>query len=319
MSVPDEPGLSWAELDELADYAAGVLSGAPAYRIAELVGTDERWAAAYAALSAAEPVVRSALQAAAQVTPAIPDDVAARLEAALVMGPADRSAAPVQRHSSAHTRTAAAPPTRPRSGSGRHARSGPGGREDGRRRRTLTGIAAAVLILAGVGGVAAVARDLWSTQRESTAADMGTFASAENGAGVPDDAAEPPAAAPTPVASPGLRAGAQLLASGTDYQPDTLHQLADLPLPEKTLGSAAAQFDSDDALGRLTAADRLDQCLASVAAIHPGTVTAVDFARFQGEPAAVLLIQHSNSSTVVAVGVDCGVASADVLASVEVG
>src|SRR5262245_36495761 len=59
MSVPNEPELSWAELDQLADYAAGALTGAPASRVADLLRTDDRWAAAYAALSAAEPFVQS--------------------------------------------------------------------------------------------------------------------------------------------------------------------------------------------------------------------------------------------------------------------
>src|SRR5688572_12173326 len=118
MSEPaNGSALTWAELDELADYAAGVLSGAPAERIAELLRTDERWAAAHAALVAAEPVVRTALHAAATIPPSLPDDVAARLEAAL--GDARTAARPAGRlpvgpGPAAPRPGAAGPPSRPR-------------------------------------------------------------------------------------------------------------------------------------------------------------------------------------------------------------
>ena len=63
------------ELDRLADYAAGVLSGRDEAETANLVRTEPHWAHAYTALVRADATVRSGLRDAG--TPvAMPADVA---------------------------------------------------------------------------------------------------------------------------------------------------------------------------------------------------------------------------------------------------
>jgi hypothetical protein len=47
-------------------------------------------------------------------------------------------------------------------------------------------------------------------------------------------------------------------------------------------------------------------------------VAVVDFARFEGDPALIMVVRNGAVSTVVAVGPDCGNGGADELASVEV-
>lgn len=299
-------GLTWEELDELADYVAGTLTGASADRVATLIRTDHRWAAAHAALTEAEPVVRAALQAAAADPPPLPDDVAARLDA---LGQAwrgdqdvvDASRATRHRGPASPRRPGSAPPTRSRAG------AAPGRS----RRRMLVRVAAAVLVLGAIGGFTALAREfLVSGAPASTAADA--FA----------EGMEPPAApneSPM-VATPGAitdMSGADIFSSGTDYRRDTLPQAAALKTESLGAGPEAARAD-DGAFSRLSTQDQLRACITAVGSVHPGSVVVVDYARFEGEPAVILLVQQENVSTVVAVGLDCGIAGPDVLASVQV-
>jgi hypothetical protein len=101
-----------------------------------------------------------------------------------------------------------------------------------------------------------------------------------------------------------------LVATGTDYQPSTLPAF-DPPRGEDgelpPLGPLQPLGDE----GRLLA------CLSAVTAEHPGTATIVDFARYRGDPALVMLLQHAGGSTVVVVGPSCNLGNADVLAAVK--
>ena len=77
----DEPGLTEADLDRLADYGAGVLDADEADAVASLVATDPRWAAVYAQLAGADAAVARLLRA-DHDDDALPADVAARLDVA---------------------------------------------------------------------------------------------------------------------------------------------------------------------------------------------------------------------------------------------
>ncbi len=319
-----ERQLTWAELDLVADFTAGALSGPDADQIAMLVRTDPRWSAAYTALVAAEPLVRSALQTAAEAAPAMPAEVASRLGAALAgIRPEPRRQPPARpgarRHISAPGRHQPAAPS-----------SGPGRRRVGaadrrRTRRLLTGAAAALMAIAVVGGIALVARFV-----PPPASEMAGDAPAVEAAG---DAQSSPMLAPTAGtgADGGLLAGIQVLRTGTDYQADTLDLLADRPMPppaaspdsaEAAPGTAAdadrAAFQTAEELSRLATPAGFEQCLAAVATIQSGEVVAADFAEYEGAPAVVFLIRSGSSSTVIAVGPDCGEGGADELAVVDV-
>ncbi|HKT05797.1 MAG TPA: hypothetical protein VJT31_40320, partial [Rugosimonospora sp.] len=65
------------DLDQLADYAAGLLDPAEAAEVEHLLATRPAWARTLAALTAAQPLVQAAL--AELASPPVPDDVAARL------------------------------------------------------------------------------------------------------------------------------------------------------------------------------------------------------------------------------------------------
>jgi hypothetical protein len=179
-------------------------------------------------------------------------------------------------------------------------------------------IAAAVLLLTAIGGVTTVASGLLTRGLPGTSA-ADSPAQGED-AGVVSAPSEVPPMAGAPEATVDELAGTLLLATGTDYRHDTLSQLAadPLPLPLRTFDTRDTEFRAEAELSDLTTVDRLQACLAEVGLIHPGPVVTVDFARFEGEPAAILVVRQSDSSTVVAVGSDCGAAGADILASVEV-
>ena len=58
MTTPDpQPPLSWDELEQLADYGAGLLAGPDADRIDHLIDTDPRWAAAHTTLQNTEATI----------------------------------------------------------------------------------------------------------------------------------------------------------------------------------------------------------------------------------------------------------------------
>lgn len=305
-------GLTWDDLDQLADYAAGALTGAESERIAALIQTDERWAAAHAELVAAEPLVRAALHSAAETPVSMPDDVASRIEAALADTRLDRSDQSARSSQSGR--------------SGRAARSGrpdrphpvrPGSRSR-RRSPVLARVAAGVLAVAVLSGVGAVARTVLS---EAGGVPMMAAEDADPDPGQEGPVSEP-AAAP-PVTDSAARPLVQ--ASGTDYSLDSLPALADLA-EQAQVEATRSQDSAIGEFGKLTVAPTLsdlatpgglDRCLAEVGRRHPGEIAVVDFAQFEGEPALVIVVRQSTSSTVVAVGSECGTAGADELAAVR--
>jgi hypothetical protein len=304
-------GLTWADLDRLADWAAGQLTGAEADRVATLVATDPHWAAAHAALTRAEPAVRSSLHAAAEPT-LMPPDVAERLATALASVPLTPRPASMRTGPGPSRPPSQRPPARP-----------PASRP-ARRRAVVAGFAALVLI-AGFGGATLI---------------RGLLVSVIPAAGAPeanrdDGLIDPSWAAPGAPQSTGSLNGEAVdtpgpLASWRYDLPlpdiyiseDDDYEYADLVALSATWAGQITRLGdpklSTDQLP--TTPQQLAACLAGVVAAHPGVVTRVLIARYQGEPALFLAIRGTQTDLIVVVGPHCGEAGAtDELASVEVG
>jgi len=294
------PGPVEVDLDRLADYAAGVLDNADAADVSRLIATEPGWSSAYLALVAADAATRRELRAYAQshLEP-MPADVVARLEQAF----------------EAPTRTPVA---------ARHAHVASIAQAR-RRRRVFAGLAAAAAAVVAIAGGITVAGGLIDRTTSESGAGSAALSEGSDGA----------APAPPPV-----------LASGLDYRRETLgrlEQYARSVFAQSAAGTptAAAPRDSrpssrtgftdttretplvrEDvaaALRRLAEPTALRTCLDAIATAHPGVATAVDFARFDGAPALIVLVRTGQGgSTVVAVGPSCGVAGTDERASAPV-
>lgn len=286
-------GESWTsgevDLDALADYTAGVLDGAEAATIANLVATDPRWGSAHTALLTSVTAVRRDLRAAAAAPARMPDDVAARLDRALA-AEAGRGGVVVSLDA---------------------ARS--------RRRRIATAVvgtaAAAVAVLGGL----SIAAQL----------NFGGQAGTADVAPAAEGGAPGRAEAPLPPAAPSFSSagGPVLLVSGRDYTAQTVSVLtAGAPaaapesagktaMPDAAFGDAA-RGAVGGALARLAPPAALQECLDAINASYPGVARTVDYARYEGVPALLAAVQQGTSLMIVIVGPDCGLADADVIATV---
>jgi hypothetical protein len=129
--------------------------------------------------------------------------------------------------------------------------------------------------------------------------------------------------APQPPAGPG---GPLLVASGTNYTDATLSALARSAaspeiLADPNSASVSPYLDARGSVPRLLEGadvtsvadpDELAACLRSIAGAHPGRPEAVDYARYAGRPALIVVLRDGASVTVVAVGPACGRGGADV-------
>jgi hypothetical protein len=285
---PETHDLTWSELDRLADYTADALSAADAAFVARLVATDPRWSAAHRALRQAEVAVRADLATAAAQHSPMPDDVAEQIDAALRRLTPTVISLDAARHK--------------------------------RRRAFTAGIAAAAATVVAVIGGIALNTSLVQTQTGSPAME------ADGSAG--RDAPNVPGPAPSALAGAdaGPAARARVLASGIDYRLDTLPQLAAQAPPPgpsnefKTEQSPQfAAGEAPDGLARLATPAGLADCLRAVNRSYPGVAVVLDYARFDGLPALVIVIQQTGSSKVIAVGANCGVADTDEQAAVSAG
>jgi hypothetical protein len=177
-----------------------------------------------------------------------------------------------------------------------------------RRRRTMARLAGAAAAAVAVGGgIAAVTQSSIFTV-------AGTAERADTAAGAP---------APVPPAAAG--AGPRVLASGTDYELDSLPALSATAYPfaadsgalksDAPRAAAEAAGAAGGPLTRLTGA-ALQTCLDAVLGRHPGTVAVLDYARYLGQPSLVIVVRQVAGSIVVAVGEDCGLAGPDEKAAV---
>jgi hypothetical protein len=276
------------DLDRLADFVGGALDGTPdAEAVRHLITSDPVWADAYTALVSADEVVRGQLHDLGSEAPAVPDDVLQRLDAALA------GAAP--------PRLKVVPPVRDELAERRN-----------RRRRWTVGLAtaAAVLVCGSIGFT--VLRNA-PMQRDTASSSAG------NGA-----------AAPPKAAAPASSGGTAVFSSGRDYSVDSLRTLGLLSGQNVAKSPNAMQEntgagDSADApgpmraeeptavpsgLAPLDAPDTRAACLNAIVAQYGGTIVIVDYARFQGAPALIVLLDGASFAGggrgVVVVGPRCG-------------
>jgi len=281
------------DLDRLADYVGGALDGTPdAATVAQLVATDPRWTSAYEALLSAGAAVRTDLGALAAEPVTIPDDVAARLDAAF----------------------AGEPPL-----AARRLTALPGGR-DGTKQRTrrrrwagAVGVAASVLVFGA--GLVSVAPHL----------NGGNDKSATTAGGAPDNSASSPGEPLAADRGYDAKAGG-VRASGFDYDRDSLSALdaqskatrqpnaaTEGAGPGALAAPTAPTIDPSavpEALRRLVDPEARAVCLKAILAEYGGTVSLLDYARYQGNPVLVVLLdgahQVPNRKWVVVVGPSCG-------------
>jgi hypothetical protein len=117
--------------------------------------------------------------------------------------------------------------------------------------------------------------------------------------------------------------GPVLVASGTDYTVATLAQLSraaalvtadpDVPrIADRRLVLPAPLRDAAEQ--KVADPSELTECLAAVTATYQGVPSVVDYARFGGAPALVIVLWNRPVTTVVAVGPDCGSRDLDLIA-----
>ncbi|WP_238009619.1 hypothetical protein KZZ52_60070 [Dactylosporangium sp. AC04546] len=288
-----------ADLDRLADFVGGALDGTPeADDVRRLVSTDEAWAEAYAALVTADATVRDGLRSFGSEAAAVPLDVQQRLDAALraaiTAPPADASVVDLARAREARKR---------------------------RRQRWMVGLAAAaaVLVCGGVGVQVIRQQSLGGSDSASTSG-----LPPQNG---PGEAATPanPQLNGGQAESGGTRAavgGSAIVVTGRDYAPDTVGQLAQSasapasPLDAKDGSANKTDLAGDvpDPLRRLGDPTARAACLTAITREYGGQVVLVDYARFQGQPALVVILDGTRVGAgkrlVVVVGPDCGIGNA---------
>jgi hypothetical protein len=276
------------DLDRLADFVGGALDGTPdADAVRHLIANDAGWADAYTALVSADEAVRGHLHALGSEAPAVPDDVLQRLDAALAAAAPPRlKLIPGERDELAARRT--------------------------RRRRWTVGLAtAAAVLVCGSIGVAVLRSAPFAQNSATSSADRA------GGAAVPPKAAEG-------------SGGTAVYSSGRDYGPDSLRSLALLgglnaagkspaqmqqetgsgpgngPGPLRAVEPSAVPSD----LAPLNDPAAREACLSAIVTQYGGRVALVDYARFQGAPALVVLLDGATFAgggrLAVVVGPQCG-------------
>jgi hypothetical protein len=308
------------ELDLLADYAAGVLDPAQAAEVEERLRTEPRWAAAMDALLVADAAVRADLRDLAP--PAMPDDVADRIDRALRSAdhdrPGDRRLTPVE---SAHRSAADRRPP------GRSTSTGPRSAARRRRLRLVTGIgAAAAAVGLALAGLAGLGGGLNSPT--SAIPGLGQADTANDGGRGAAEGPQPTSGEGSPVQG---ESGLTVFTSSGNYTAQTLSQLALKAPGSERPPMAPAPAVTDDTtlwwvpdavrqavpppLARLTDPAALTACLNAIGLTHPGRAVLVDYATYEGRPALLVVVRFGDSATVVAVGPDCGLVGPDELAT----
>jgi hypothetical protein len=294
--------INQSDLDLLADYVGGALDGtSEADQVSERIRSDIAWAAAYAELVAATDDVQARLRGLGGEPEPMPADVWSRLEATLLAEP------PLSEPAAHSVVPAPVGPSRP-------VDNRPAGRPTGHRRRRWAPVLVGIVILAALGlGISAL-RPLVGAEEDS---GSGTTAAA------PDSATAAPAAR---------------VATGRDYTEKTLILATDFgnanTLSQQTpaaggqdqeKSSSPAPFSSFAApvpteLTRLLAPEALSRCLQGVGGVIPGDVVGVDYAKYAGSSALIVVVRAADGSRWVGVaGPDCGVNGPDLVLSRRVG
>ena len=314
--------LTGAEFDRLVDYLADALEPHDAAQVRRLVTEEPRWSSAHTALVRSDALVRDALAGAAVPAVAMPADVAARIDDALrdLARTPDLDSVP----SVAGLDSVVIVPSLVSSLAAARAR----------RRRLISTISAAAAAVVAVGGGVSVAANLFG------AADKAASTSALDNAGPAQAPSPREAGSATGAPAMSLPGSATFLASGTNYSMETLGSamaplaaaaepaegadsniatpqyagnIATPQYADKQLGPVppAVRDGAPVALTRLLDPAALSACLDAIRTFTPGWVATIDYARFAGEPALVVLVRSGVTSTAVAVGPDCGRSGAD--------
>jgi hypothetical protein len=273
------------DLDRLADFVGGALDGtSDAEDVRHLIATDTRWAEAYVSVMSADALVRSELGAFATTGEPMPADVAARLDQVLRDLPPLTRTAPVIQLEDARRR---------------------------RRRFTIALSTAAAIVVVGFASVVVVPL-LAGQATKSTS-------------GRPDAALAPA------IGSARSSGDVVLLATGADYRPETLAsaprlsswsargsgglQAKDQGAPNEaasaTVGTPYSAAGIPAELTRLAEPAARVACIATIVARYGGRVAVMDLARFQGAPAATVLVEGTalagaGHTLAVVVGSACG-------------
>jgi hypothetical protein len=259
--------------DRLADYAAGLLDGTPdAEQIAHLVQTDPGWAHAHEQLRAVDRLVVADLAALASTPEPMPAEVAARLEAALA----------AEEHAGSRTVVSL----------------------DARRRRRHWAVAAGA-IAAGVAALAFIGPQVLGGG--SAHEDLATSDAGGNGTG---ESVVAPAAP--------QESGLIVTASGVDYGRGSQFRANDQgkvsEFDEQPRSNAegtpprSARLTVPPELARLNTAETRQDCLTAIVGQYGGRPLSVDYARFEGKPALMVVLADAGNrpARMVAAGPDCG-------------
>jgi hypothetical protein len=322
----DGAGRGGVDWDLLADHLGGALAGTPEQgRVAHLIATDPGWARAAARLGGALDAVAGDLHAVAP-PPAMPDDVAARLDSVLRTLPPDPSAGIAGPPRPARPRRSESPGPPGHRPPARRPEAGPPSRAARRRRRNRW--SALLAAAAGVAAFAAIGLGPLGLADGITADFSGGDDGAEeadapaDGGGDADDPAAPLEGAPDSQAeaapdSEGVTRP-PMAASGQNYQPGS-PDLVDEAAPGN-LAPIAPDVQQErpdqrvpiggevpDELATLWADP--DPCLRAVHAGYrpdPVEIQLVDFARFEDRPALVIWLTADGNREVLVTGPDCG-------------
>jgi hypothetical protein len=267
------------DLDRLADYVGGALDGTPdADAVRHLVETDPSWRRAHIDLVDALPAVRLDLSRLRDLDPVMPADLAARLDRALAASPVPKSNVV----SLAERR--------------------------GRRQRWLTaaGVAASIAVCSIVG--VSVVRNGGITNDTSAGGDVRFSQEDNSGTRLNKDS---PGGAGQPGVAPPAAAG-NVISSGNDYAIGEWGSLPSSPARalDQTEARGPAAMNAPAPLARLLDPAARAKCLNAITREYGGTVSLVDFAKFQGVPAVVVVLTGTKVAAggrwIVVVGPTCG-------------
>jgi hypothetical protein len=111
----------------------------------------------------------------------------------------------------------------------------------------------------------------------------------------------------TAAQAPALDTGrAPIRYSQNDYTAATLPGTYVAAEGSGTTNYSAQGAERDGPLVRLTDPVALSECLSAVTAAHPGTVTLVEFARYEHQPAVIVVVTDGSAARTVVVGPNCG-------------
>jgi hypothetical protein len=265
------------DIERLADYAAGALPRREAAKVARLAEADPTVAQMLAELTEGQQRAQASLRS--LPSEPIPDDVATYVSAAW----------------------------RAEAGRTTARRGRPAARRWWRPATALAGVAAALTAVAVAVSVL----------------HAGSGTNARSAATNPQSGSGNALNSQLPAGPPGVLT----LSSGTNYTQATLGAIAATRIAAadknafasgaKALqplgGSPFAAESVPASLDRLRGPNALAACLQALAAVQPGTVTSVDFARYEGIPALIVVIGAAAAHThwVAVVGPDCGLSGAD--------